>query len=221
MRQADDRTAPGSDASASRRLKFWLRKMKKCLPMKYMKYLPWYRPLRTLHRAVASSKRLIDHARGVIEAAQRSARQRPLWAARRLNQASHLLMDAADLIHRATDAALEVNACLAFAPREEQFAPQRLAEDAKRMMDAACDLTMASNELDVAVANALLLERAGYVTDSRPVIITAPPLGIGLFDDDSPRLPLRRRRSVLGTIEDAVRRVCRGRAPPMVSLCPL
>src|SRR5450631_3070437 len=106
MRQEDDRTGLGTDASVSRRLRFWLRKMKKCLPMKC---LPHYRPLRSLHRAVASSKRLIDHARAVIETAQRSAKQRPLWAARRLNQASHLLMDAADLIHRATDAALEAN----------------------------------------------------------------------------------------------------------------
>lgn len=128
-------------------------------------------------------------------------------------------MDAADQLQRATDAMLEAKARLAFAPKNERFAPERLAEDAKRMLDAAGDLNMVTIELDVAVANALLLEQSGYVADARPVI-TVPPPGIELFEA-APPPRIRRRRSALATIEDAVRRVCRGRAPPMVSLCPL
>lgn len=212
MSYAYDRDDFQTNAIFSRRLRYWLRLAWKCAP--------WFRPLRTMHRAVDSSKRLISRAHAVIEASRSSAKQRPLWTARQLNQASRLLMDAADQLYRATDAMLEAKAALVFASEGERFAPERLAEDAKRMLDAAGDLNMVTIELDVAVANALLLERAGYVADSRPVI-TAPPLGIRLSHDDSPPLPLRRRRSVLATIEEAVRRVCRGRAPPMVSLCPL
>jgi hypothetical protein len=208
----DDRDDLQTNAIFSRRERFWLRLARKCMP--------WFRPMRTMHKAIDSSKRLIHRAQAVIEASRSSAKQRPLRTARRLHQASRWLMDAADQLHRATDAMLEAKASLAFAPKGERFAPERLAEDAKRMLDAAGDLNMATIELNVAVANALLLERAGYVTDSRPVI-TVPPPGIRLSQDDSPSLSLRRRRSVLATIEDAVRRVCRGRAPPMVSLCPL
>jgi len=129
-------------------------------------------------------------------------------------------MDAADQLYRATDAMLEAKASLAFAPKFERFAPERLAEDARRMLDATGDLNMVTIELNVAVANAVLLERSGQIVDARPAITTPPP-GILLSQDDAPSLPLRRRRSFLATIEDAVRRVCRGRAPPVVSLCPL
>ena len=210
MTNADRRTDLGAGAIFSRSPRFWLRAMRKCLP--------WFRPLRGMHKAVDSSRRLIDRARAVIEASPVSAAQRPLWNARRLNQASHWLMEAADLLHRATYEMQEAKAFLAWAPQSERV-PQRLAEDAQRMLDAAGDLNMVTIQLDVAVANALLLEQSGYVVDSRP-IIAAPPIGIGLFEDTPPPR-IRRRRSILATIEEAVRRVCRGRAPPMVSLCPL
>jgi hypothetical protein len=208
----DDRDDLQTNAIFSRPERFWLRLARKCLP--------WFRPLRTMHKAVDSSKRLIHRAHAAIEFSRVSARQRPLRTARQLHQAARWLMDAADQLDRATYAMLEAKAALAFASKLERFAPERLAEDAKRMLDATGSLNMVTIQLNEAVANALLLESAGYVTDARPVI-TVPPPGIRLSQDDSPILPLRRRRSVLATIEDAVRRVCRGRAPPMVSLCPV
>jgi hypothetical protein len=209
---SDSRPDLETNAIFSRPERFWLRLMRKCLP--------WFRPLRTMHKAIDSSKRQIDRARAAIEASRSFGARRPLWAARRLHQASRWLMDAADQLYRASDAMLEAKASLAFAPKFERFAPERLAEDARRMLDATGDLNMVTIELNVAVANAVMLERSGQIVDARPVIRTPPP-GIRQSQDDSPSLPLRRRRSFLATIEDAVRRVCRGRAPPMVSLCPL
>jgi len=198
-----------SNAIFSRRFRYWLRLAWKCAP--------WFRPLRSMHRAVDSSRRRIASAGAAIRASRTFGARRQLWNARRLNQAARWLVEAADHIHRATDAMLEAKAALA--QEGERFAAERLAEDARRMLEAAGDLNRVTIELDAAVAKALLLEQSGYVADQRPAITVAPPC-IPLSEDDAP-LPLRRRRSVLTTIEDAVRRVCRGRAPPMVSLCPL
>src|ERR1700756_4986609 len=85
-----------TNAIFSRPVRFWLRAMRKCLP--------WYGPLRNMHRAIDSSKRLIHSASAVIRASRSFGSLRPLWNARRLNQAARWLMDAADQLQRATDA---------------------------------------------------------------------------------------------------------------------
>ncbi len=175
--------------------------------------LPGYEPLRSMHRDIDCSRLLIDSARVAIENSRSFGASDPLGNAERLNRAAHSLMEAADLIHRATYAMLEAKAALTSAPESDSFVPGQLAADAKRMMDAAGDLNMVAIQLNVAVANAVLLERSGHIADARSAITVPPPV-IRLFQDDAPRLPLRRRRSALATIEDAIRRVCRGRAPP-------
>jgi hypothetical protein len=182
--------------------------------------LPGYEPLRSMHRDLVCSRLLIDSARVAIANSRSFCASDPLGNAERLNRAAHSLMEAADLIHRATDAMLEAKAAIASAPESDGFGREQLAANAKRMLDAAGDLNMVTLQLETAVASAVLLERAGHVADARSAITVRPPV-IRLFQDDAPRLPLRRRRSVLATIEDAIRRVCRGRAPPTVSLCPL
>ncbi|HXH40416.1 MAG TPA: hypothetical protein VNN08_17430 [Thermoanaerobaculia bacterium] len=179
--------------------------------------VPGHEPMR---RDIRCSRLLIYSARIAIENSQSLGASDQLWNAEQLNRAAHSLMEAADLIHRATYSMQEANAAIASAPESYCLAFERLAADAKRMMDAAGDLNMVAIQLNVAVANAVLLERSGHIADAR-CAITVPPPGIRLLQDDSPHLPLRRRRSLLATIEDAIRRVCRGRAPPVVSLCPL
>jgi hypothetical protein len=185
----------------------------------------WERPLRKVHDNVTSSFILISTALTLMRTSRRHGADRPLWRAQQLNQAGIRLTLASDHIHRATDNMQEANAALASSGEPDSAGAERLAADAQRMLRATAALNMVTIQLDAAladsaVADAVLLERSGHVADTRPEI-TAPPPVIRLSHDDSPRLPLRRRRSVLGTIEDAVRRVCRGRAPPMVSLCPL
>jgi len=143
-------------------------------------------------------------------------KRRPLWAARQLHLASRWLMDAADLLDRATYAMLEAKACLPDIETFDTFVPERLAEDAQKMLDAAGDLNLATILLDAAVANALLLERSGYVADERPAI-TFPPPGIILPFEDAPSLRIRRRKTSPATIEDAARKCCRGRAPPFLA----
>jgi hypothetical protein len=199
---------PLTTAIFSRPERFWLRAARKCLA--------WYGPLRSLHRAVRSSERLISSARTAIAAARAMGKRRPLWAARQLQCASRWLIDAADLLHRATYAMQEANACLAHIETFDTFVPERLAEDALKMLDAAGDLNLATILLDAAVANALLLERSGYVADQRPAI-TVPPPGIILLFEDAPALRIRRRKSSPATIEDAARKCCRGRAPPFLA----
>ena len=212
MTNADDRDDLGTDAIFSREVGFCLRAMGFSLP--------GFEPMRRMRRDIDCSTRLTDSARVAIEYARRFAESDALWSTEQLNRAAHSLMEAADLIHRATYAMQEASAAIASASGCDCLAPEQLAADAKRMLDAAGDLNMVTIQLNVAVANAVLLERSGHIADARSAI-TVPPAGIRLFQDDSPSLPLRRRRSVLATIEDAIRRVCRGRAPPTVSLCPL
>ena len=208
MNYPGTRPDPLTAAIFSRPARFWLREARK--------WLPWFQPLRNLHRAVRSSQRLISLARTAIAAARAMGKRRPLWAARQLQRASRWLMDAADLLDRATYAMQEVNASLAHIETFDTFVPERLAEDARRMLDAAGDLNLATIQLDVAVANALLLERSGYVADERPAI-KAPPPGIILPFEDAPSLRIRRRKSSPATVEDAARKCCRGRAPPFLA----
>jgi hypothetical protein len=212
LSDADDRNDLGTDAIFSREAGLCLRAMGVSLP--------GYEPLRRMRRDIDRSIFLIDSARVAIDYARSFGASDPLWSAEQLNRAAHSVMEAADLIHRATYAMQEASAAIASASGFDCLAPEQLAADAKRMLDAAGDLNMVTIQLNVAVANAVLLERSGHIADSRPAI-TATPSVIRPWQNDSPRLPLRRRRSVLATIEDAIRRVCRGRAPPTVSLCPL
>jgi hypothetical protein len=202
----------GTDAIFSRQVSLCLRAMGI--------RLPGYEPLRSMHRDIACSRLLIYSARVAIGNSRSFGASDPLGNAERLNRAAHSLMEAADHLRRATDAMLEAKAAIASAPESDGFGREQLAANAKRMLDAAGDLNMVTIQLNVAVANAVLLERSGHVADARSAITVPPPV-IRLFPDDAPRLPLRRRRPVLATIEDAIRRVCRGRAPPTVSLCPL
>jgi hypothetical protein len=212
LSNADDRDDLRTDAIFSREVGFCLRAMGFSLP--------GFEPMRRMRRDIDCSTRLIDSARVTIDFSRRFAESDPLWSTEQLNRAAHSLMEAADLIHRATYAMQEASAAIASASKADCLAPEQLAAYAKRMLDAAGDLNMVTIQLNVAVANAVLLERSGHIADARPAI-TDPPLVVRPYQDDAARLPLRRRRSVLATIEDAIRRVCRGRAPPTVSLCPL
>jgi hypothetical protein len=208
----DDRNDLGTDAMFSREVGLCLRAMGVSLP--------GYEPLRRMRRDIDRSIFLIDSARVAIDYSRRFAASDPLWCAEQLNGAAHSVMEGADLILRATDAMQEAGAAIASASKSDRLAPAQLAAAAKRMLDVAGDLNMVTLQLETAVANAVLLERSGHVADARTEITPPPPV-IRPFQDDSPRLLLGHRRSVLGTIEDAIRRVCRGRAPPTVSLCPL
>jgi hypothetical protein len=212
LSDADDRKDLGTDAIFSRQVSLCLRAMGTTLP--------GYEPLRRMHQDVACSRLLIDSARLAIESSRSFGASNPRGNAERLNRAAHSLMEAADLIDRATYAMQEAYAALTSAPESDGFGREQLAADTKRMLDAAGDLNMVTLQLETAVASAVLLERSGHIADARSAITVSPPV-IRLFPDDAPRLPLRHRRSVLATIEDAIRRVCRGRAPPTVSLCPL
>jgi hypothetical protein len=212
LSDADDRNGLGTNAISSRRVRFRLLAMRRSLP--------GYGPLRLMRRSLDCSRYLIYSAWIAIDNSRSLGASDPLSNAEQLNRAAHSLTEAADFIERATDAMQEANAALTSAPESDSFAQEQLAAEAKRMLAVAGHLNMVTLQLETAVASAVLLERAGHVADARPAI-TAPPTVVRPYQDDAPRLPLRHRRSVLGTIEDAIRRVCRGRAPPTVSLCPL
>jgi hypothetical protein len=212
LSDADGRNGLGTDAIFSREAGLCLRAMGVSLP--------GFEPMRRMRRDIDCSILLIDSARVAIDYSRRFGVSDPLWSAEQLNRAAHSLMEAADLIDRATYDMQEASAAIASASKSDCLAPVQLAADAKRMLDVAGDLNMVTLQLETAVASAVLLERSGHVADARSAITVPSPV-IRLFPDDAPRLPLRHRRSVLATIEDAIRRVCRGRAPPMVSLCPL
>jgi hypothetical protein len=212
LSHADDRNDLGTDASFSRQVSLRL-------PAMGFR-LPGYEALRSMHQDIACSRLFIYSARLAIENSRSFGASDPLWNAEQLNRAAHNLTEAADLIHRATYAMQEANAALTSAPESDGLGREQLAVYAQRMLAVAGELNRVTLQLEAAVASAVLLERSGHVADSRPAI-TAPPTVVRPYQDDSPPLPLRRRRSVLATIEDAFRRVCRGRAPPTVSLCPL
>jgi hypothetical protein len=170
--------------------------------------------------------RLIESSCRVVEAAERFAARRPLRAARQygrvsdtLEKVSAQLSAAARILQTGADAgnAPEV---MAAATARWAAATQKLVILTGRLgdtFDLIMDAIGSGTTLDLSKLSPRPTGIAPRVIRLRP----RPERRLSRGSDCNRVLHQRRRRAVLPGFAEAARRVFRGRAPPLVSTCPL
>jgi hypothetical protein len=185
----------------------------------------WPCRLRRTRKVVDRSLRLIETSCRVVEAAERFAARRPLRAARQYRRVSDVLNEVTVQLSAAGQT-LQTGACelgpeaLARATAHWAAATQKLFVLTGRLGDTF-DLIMeavgSGATLDLSNLIAHPIGNAPRVIRLRP----RPARRLSLGSSCNRVLHLRRRRSVAPTFAEAARRIFRGRAPPLVSTCPL
>jgi len=195
----------------------------------------WIRPFRRTNRAIDSSLRLIALSRFLLNECEAFAGVRPRWAARQLQRVSSRLAEASARLERGTRCMFATHACVAYAPETEGDSFKRLTNALQDWIGAAMEISLLCNRLDETSARLAAYVKSGM----------APPLDrVELLKKEGPapkrivfRLPsprvlsiesnrifcihVRRQRSARVTLAEAPRRIFRGRAPPLVSICSL
>jgi len=197
----------------------------------------WTRPFRRTRRAIESSLHLISACRRVIEATEGLAAEHPIRAARRIGLASGWLDRAMKQLDCAAAALRKTRDRAAESPELALDAPAKLAEASVLWFKAARELDASSEKLEHAStwlfdgvtggSIPIPVEEQGAnagktVTTFRliaPPIL--PPDWFPYESNDVPCVPARRQRSACLTVDEAARRIFRGRAPPLVSTCSL
>lgn len=194
----------------------------------------WPCRLRRTRKVVDRSLRLIESSCRVVEAAERFAARRPLRAARQyqrvsqvldqvtvqLSAAGHTLRTGTAELWRTRRGAANAPEALAGATAHWAAAAQKLFVLTNRLGDTF-DLIMEAVEsgatLDLSQLIAHPIGNAPRVIRLRPL----PARRLSLGSSCNRVLHQRRRRSICRTFAEAARRIFRGRAPPLVSACPL
>jgi hypothetical protein len=193
----------------------------------------WAWRFRRTRQAIDSSLRLIETSCRVVEAAERYAARHPLRAGRQykrvaewigeitvqLSSAARTLKAGVDELGRTTGDAGNVPEVLTRATARWVDAVGKLTTLSSRLddtFDLICEAIGSGTTLDL---SALFTRPSGIaprVIRLRPVPLLRLSRGSGCN-----RVIQRRRRAARLTYADAVRRIVRGRAPPLVSPCPL
>ncbi len=197
----------------------------------------WYRPMRRALRGIDGSHELIDLSERVIDAVENFETGGPIRTSRRLQEASGWLCDAATYLGRALRGLDGTNACIAQAPEQAAEAPVMLfvntmvwIKAAERLEAVSARLDVALDELAESVASGdMLFDLSELPTDSGPSFAEPRHDLAYLFEalnqsrksDCLCFFLTRRQRSAPATVAEAVRKVTRGRAPPVVSTCSL
>jgi len=194
----------------------------------------WPCRLRRTRKAVDRSLRLIESSCRVVEAAERFAARRPLRAAQRyrrvsdvldevtvqLSAAAYTLRIGADELRRTHGEAVHAPEALASATAHWSAAAQKLFVLSSRLGDTF-DLIMeaigSGATLDLSQLIAHPIDHARRVIRLRPL----PARRLSGGRSCNRVLHQRRRRAVRPAFAEAARRTFRGRAPPLVSTCPL
>ena len=193
----------------------------------------WRRPFRRSRRAIDSSERLIAMSRRLIDDCETIAVEHPILATQKMQRASGFLVDATKRLERSIDCMSATHARIAEAPENASDAPARMIDAMERWIEAARQLAMLSNRFDETfeelsdyinsgTAPLDLSELIKRRTHPVPVLARHPaPTELSIENDRIYCIQVRRQRSVLVTVAEAPRRVSRGRAPPLVSICTL
>jgi len=195
----------------------------------------WIRPFRRTNRAIDSTRRLIALSRFLLNECEAFAGVRPRWATRQLQRVSSRLVEASARLRRGTSCMYATHECVAYAPEGEGNSFRRLTRALDDWIGAAMEISLLCNRLDDTSARLAAYVKSGM----------APPLDLfELLKKEGPapkrivfRLPsprvlsieshrvfcihVRRQRSARLTLAEAPRRIFRGRAPPLVSICSL
>ncbi len=197
----------------------------------------WRDPMRRMRSAIQSSFRLIETCSSIIDDTARLAAARPIRATRRLQRVAGLLAHAVTHLARAAHGLQATAESAALTPETASEAPGLLIESTLLWVDAAEQLNAVSERFDEAFATLLASVESGAVPidfaelsrDSRPAVAAQRINPVRLFlawnrshKSDCARFFLkRRRRFAPAAVAEAAKKVFRGRAPPLVSICSL
>ena len=194
----------------------------------------WLRPYRRVQRALQASARLIDSTLRTVAASERYAHRRPIQASGNLWNASGRLAIVSRRLLHAVDELAETNECMAREPERAAGVPELLTATAAYWMLMHLRLEAAAQEVYTLHADVLEGLVSGELVPERPAgrprIILAPrPVPIRAFlaarqprvADRIASILSRRRRTPRPAAVSVPRRNIQGRAPPLVSLCPL
>jgi len=195
----------------------------------------WIRPFRRTNRAIDSTFRLIALSRWLLNECEAFAGVRPRWATRQLARVSGRLVEAAARLGRGVEYMKATNECLAHAPADPGDAPERMIGALDEWIDAASQIAMLSNRLEDTSARLLAYVKAGIAPAldlddlfkkegpaPKPIVFRLPsPRVLSIENNRIFCIHVRRQRSARLTLAEAPRRIFRGRAPPLLSTCPL
>lgn len=194
----------------------------------------WVRPWTRVEYALDASTRLIHSTLRAAVAAKRCAQRRPIRSSRKLGEALAWLVTASSRLERAAQQLAETNACIALEPERSDGAPECLISSTRHWTYVAEWLTRAVDEVFALHQEVLRgLETGTLVpertTPRRRIILTPRPAPVRAFlRTRQPRVtdriaPLLRRRRTRRppAVPNALRRICRGRAPPPASIAQL
>jgi hypothetical protein len=199
----------------------------------------WVAPVRRFRRAVGCSLRALEESCRELGESERCREHRPRAAARSLLHAKDSLTRAAGHLGRASVRMGDAMQALAVAPQEGAGAPMAIIEATGRFVEVAGRVAHASNRLKQAMVMVVAAAQSRGLDvpdDLEPVEVARWSLMITrrfsrpwLLQLDLPSLretiarflfPRRRRLGPPAAL-DGVRRIGRGRAPPLSSICTL
>jgi hypothetical protein len=189
------------------------------------------RRFRRTRQTINRSLRLIEASGRVIDAAERFAARRPTRAARKYKRVSGWLDEASMQLSSAIRALSVTAVKIARSPEQAADAPP-LLEATARWAGAAAKLSALSDRLDDTFDLIVDAVETGTTLDfselfRNPIVparraIRLRPLPPRRLSCSMARIRVihsRRRRSARLTLADGVRRIFRGRAPPISSTC--
>ena len=194
----------------------------------------WIRPFRRTRRAINSTLRLIAHSRFLLNECEMVAGVRPLWATRQLVRLWGRLAEASTRLGRGAVCWNAANDCIALAPADAGGAPERMIGAIGDWIDAATQLAMLSNRLEDTSARLLAhlkfdpapLDLETLLKKEEPapkrIVLRLPsPRVLSVESNRIFCIHVRRQRSARLTVAEAPKKIFRGRAPPLVSICSL
>jgi len=193
--------------------------------------------MRRVRRAVCSSLGALADSCRRLEESEGCHARRPRAATRYLRHANLLLRRAAQHLGRASERMGDATQALAHAPHDGAGAPAVMIELTQRFLDVAGRVAETSNRIEctAAMIRASADRWGADIPDAiEPAEVARWALMINrrytrpwLLELDLPSLREtiakflfpRRTRPTSPGVAEGVRRVCRGRAPPRLSIC--
>jgi hypothetical protein len=178
---------------------------------------------------------LIALSRFLLNECEMFAAVRPRWATRQIRRVSSRLVEAVARLKRGAESINAVNECLAHTTEEAGNAPERLFGVMEGWLDAAAEIADLADRIEdtSAILTAYIESGIAAPLDLDEFLKKEGPVRkLIVFQIPAPRvlsiennrifcIHVRRQRSVRLTVAEAPRRIVRGRAPPLVSICSL
>jgi hypothetical protein len=216
------RSASGRNAKSSRRSGVRIRQER------------WIRPFRRTHRAIDSTLRLIARSRDLLNECEMVAGVRPRWATRQLRRVSGRLAQASARLRHGAACMCTTHDCVAHSG-DALNASKPLIDAMTDWLDAEKQIAVLSRRLDDTSARLDAYIRDGIappldletlLKKERPapkrIVFRLPsPMVVSIENNRVFSIHVRRQRSARLTLAEAPRRIFRGRAPPLISICSL